>query len=75
MLELSAEMDIAKPETHQIDTSNILFILSGAFEGLPKIINSRMAKGVSYPTRSFHPSGPHTPVTVHWLHSQPETGH
>ncbi|VDB90168.1 unnamed protein product [Peniophora sp. CBMAI 1063] len=34
-----------KPETHQIDTSNILFILSGAFEGLPKIINSRMAKG------------------------------
>ena len=42
-----AKLRIAKPETHQIDTSNILFILSGAFEGLPKIINSRMAKGVS----------------------------
>lgn len=30
----------------QIDTSNILFICSGAFDGLPKVIESRMGKNV-----------------------------
>lgn len=36
-----------KGETYSVDTSNILFILSGAFVGLDKIIQDRMAKGVS----------------------------
>jgi ATP-dependent Clp protease ATP-binding subunit ClpX len=36
-----------KGETYAVDTSNILFILSGAFVGLEKTIQDRMAKGVS----------------------------
>lgn len=36
-----------KGETYSVDTSNILFILSGAFIGLDKIIGDRMSKGVS----------------------------
>jgi ATP-dependent Clp protease ATP-binding subunit ClpX len=36
-----------KGETYAVDTSNILFILSGAFIGLDKTIQDRMAKGVS----------------------------
>lgn len=35
-----------KGETYAVDTSNILFILSGAFVGLDKAIQDRMAKGV-----------------------------
>jgi ATP-dependent Clp protease ATP-binding subunit ClpX len=38
---------LPKGETYSVDTSNILFILSGAFVGLDKIISSRIAKGVS----------------------------
>ncbi|CAO3670136.1 unnamed protein product [Rhizopus stolonifer] len=34
-----------KGETYTVDTSNILFILSGAFIGLDKIVGDRMAKG------------------------------
>lgn len=34
------------PESYAVDTSNILFILSGAFVGLENIIRKRMAKGV-----------------------------
>lgn len=37
----------AKPDVYHIDTSNVLFILSGAFVGLDKIIKQRVAKGVS----------------------------
>lgn len=37
----------SKGETYSVDTSNILFILSGAFVGLEKTIQNRMAKGVS----------------------------
>ncbi|KAL1946747.1 hypothetical protein VTO73DRAFT_14851 [Trametes versicolor] len=33
------------PESYAVDTSNILFILSGAFVGLEDIIKKRMAKG------------------------------
>jgi len=33
----------------QIDTSNVLFILSGAFVGLDSVIKRRVAKGVSPP--------------------------
>lgn len=35
-----------KGETYAVDTSNILFILSGAFVGLDKTIQDRMNKGV-----------------------------
>jgi ATP-dependent Clp protease ATP-binding subunit ClpX len=36
-----------KGETYAVDTSNILFILSGAFVGLERTIQDRMAKGVT----------------------------
>lgn len=36
-----------KGETYSVDTSNILFILSGAFIGLDKIVGDRLSKGVS----------------------------
>ncbi|KAG1146323.1 hypothetical protein G6F37_004890 [Rhizopus arrhizus] len=35
----------SKGDTYTVDTSNILFILSGAFVGLEKIVGDRMAKG------------------------------
>jgi len=34
-----------KPDTYHIDTSNVLFILSGAFVGLDSIVKRRVAKG------------------------------
>jgi len=34
-----------KPDTYHIDTSNVLFILSGAFVGLDTVIKQRVAKG------------------------------
>lgn len=36
----------AKTDVYHIDTSNVLFILSGAFVGLDKIIKQRISKGV-----------------------------
>ena len=36
----------SKPEVYAVDTSNILFILSGAFIGLDKTVMDRIAKGV-----------------------------
>lgn len=36
----------AKSETYQVDTTDILFILSGAFVGLDKVVQQRMSKGV-----------------------------
>ncbi|KAI5894209.1 ClpX, ATPase regulatory subunit [Schizophyllum commune H4-8] len=38
-------LSAAKNDIFQIDTSNILFIMSGAFEGLDKVIEKRIAKG------------------------------
>lgn len=38
---------LASHDLYQIDTSNILFIFSGAFVGLENVIRQRMAKGVS----------------------------
>lgn len=35
----------AKGEVYAVDTSNILFILSGAFTGLEKIVMDRVSKG------------------------------
>ncbi len=40
----------AKTDTYHVDTSNVLFILSGAFVGLDQIIKQRVAKGVSCPS-------------------------
>ncbi|KAF8974643.1 P-loop containing nucleoside triphosphate hydrolase protein [Flammula alnicola] len=34
-----------KPDVYHIDTTNVLFILSGAFVGLDKVIKQRVAKG------------------------------
>ncbi|KAI6105504.1 P-loop containing nucleoside triphosphate hydrolase protein [Pisolithus sp. B1] len=34
-----------RPETYSIDTSNVLFIFSGAFVGLDAVVKRRMAKG------------------------------
>lgn len=43
----------ARPDVYHIDTSNVLFILSGAFVGLDKVIKQRVAKGVcSLPFRN-----------------------
>lgn len=36
----------ARSETYHIDTTNVLFILSGAFVGLENIIKQRVSKGV-----------------------------
>ncbi|KAI0265114.1 P-loop containing nucleoside triphosphate hydrolase protein [Gloeopeniophorella convolvens] len=41
----SANLGPPKPEMYQIDTSNVLFILSGAFVGLDNLIKRRVAKG------------------------------
>ena len=38
----------SKGETYSVDTSNILFILSGAFIGLEKIVTDRLSRGVSF---------------------------
>ncbi|TFK74424.1 ClpX, ATPase regulatory subunit [Pluteus cervinus] len=35
----------SKPDVYHIDTSNVLFILSGAFVGLDTVIKQRVAKG------------------------------
>lgn len=37
---------IARPDSYNIDTSNVLFILSGAFVGLDTVVKRRVAKGV-----------------------------
>jgi len=39
-------VQIAKSEMYQVDTTDILFILSGAFVGLDKVVQQRLAKGV-----------------------------
>ncbi|KAH7887973.1 P-loop containing nucleoside triphosphate hydrolase protein [Phlebopus sp. FC_14] len=35
----------SRPDTYNIDTSNVLFILSGAFVGLDTVVKRRVAKG------------------------------
>ena len=37
-----------KGDTYLVDTSNILFVLSGAFVGLESIVNHRIGRGVSF---------------------------
>jgi len=45
-----------KHDTYQIDTTNILFILSGAFVGLENIVKERVIKGSIGFTASLSPS-------------------
>jgi ATP-dependent protease Clp ATPase subunit len=39
-------MAAGKTETFVVDTSNILFVLSGAFVGLESIVQRRLGRGV-----------------------------
>ena len=55
---------IATPESYQIDTTNVLFILSGAFVGLDTVVKRRIAKGVSGLKPSNHISN--DPVNWVW---------
>ncbi|CDO76266.1 hypothetical protein BN946_scf184470.g24 [Trametes cinnabarina] len=48
------------PDSYAVDTSNILFILSGAFVGLEDIIKKRMAKGSIGFTANLSTSTPET---------------
>ncbi|KAF8665618.1 hypothetical protein AX16_000074 [Volvariella volvacea WC 439] len=41
----ASHLATAKPDVYHIDTTNVLFILSGAFVGLDTIIKQRVAKG------------------------------
>ncbi|OCH94058.1 ClpX, ATPase regulatory subunit [Obba rivulosa] len=46
-----------RPESYSIDTSNVLFILSGAFVGLDSIIKRRMDKGsIGFTAPLAHPT-------------------
>lgn len=49
-----------KGETFVIDTTNILFVLSGAFVGLESMVNRRLGKGVSL----YHPPIPARSLTA-----------
>ncbi|KAF8315875.1 P-loop containing nucleoside triphosphate hydrolase protein [Clavulina sp. PMI_390] len=42
---VAVRMGTAKSEVYQVDTTDILFILSGAFVGLDKVVQQRMNKG------------------------------
>lgn len=47
MLQMRLLMCFAeRPDTYHIDTSNVLFVLSGAFVGLDTIVKRRVNKGV-----------------------------
>jgi ATP-dependent protease Clp ATPase subunit len=50
---VSDESVPAKPDTYYIDTSNVLFILSGAFVGLDNVVKQRVATGVCFTFRLF----------------------
>lgn len=53
-----------KGDVYAVDTSNILFILSGAFIGLDKITMDRIAKGVSYPLLLLLSQPDHSTLTA-----------
>ncbi|WVQ64442.1 uncharacterized protein L199_002608 [Kwoniella botswanensis] len=55
-----------KGETFVVDTSNILFVLSGAFVGLDQIVNRRLGKG-SIGFGAPLPKTPSTPVSTSTL--------
>ncbi|KAF8897263.1 P-loop containing nucleoside triphosphate hydrolase protein [Infundibulicybe gibba] len=48
-----------KSDVYQIDTTNVLFILSGAFVGLDNVIKQRVAKGSIGFTANLNPDNEH----------------
>lgn len=66
------DLELEWPESYAVDTSNILFILSGAFVGLEDIIKKRMAKGVwdSSLRECRLDTDQHSLSLVNWLHCQ-----
>ena len=57
-----------KTDTYHIDTSNVLFIFSGAFVGLDQIVKGRVAKGVSVGVECFYFLA--KTILVDWLHRE-----
>ncbi|OBT68061.1 hypothetical protein VE03_01591 [Pseudogymnoascus sp. 23342-1-I1] len=57
-----------KPESYTINTENILFIFTGAFVGLQKIITNRLSKG----SLGFGASVRNTPSSPHQMTMNPE---
>ncbi|KFY49731.1 hypothetical protein V496_09845 [Pseudogymnoascus sp. VKM F-4515 (FW-2607)] len=57
-----------KPESYTINTDNILFIFTGAFGGLQKIIMNRLSKG----SLGFGASVRNTPSSPHQMTMNPE---
>lgn len=55
-------------DTYHIDTSNILFIFSGAFIGLDQIVKRRVAKGVGVGVERFW--APADTILVDWLYRE-----
>lgn len=49
-------IDIASAEAYSVDTSNVLFIFSGAFVGLENIVKQRLVKGVSHTSKIITPT-------------------
>jgi hypothetical protein len=66
-----------RPDTFHIDTSNVLFILSGAFVGLDSVVKRRVSKGVCFSfsiSYLFQLSLIDTLVnTVYWFYCKPRT--
>ncbi|KAG9317257.1 P-loop containing nucleoside triphosphate hydrolase protein [Chiua virens] len=52
-----------RPDTYSIDTSNVLFILSGAFVGLDAVVKRRVAKGSIGFTANLAPKNEETETT------------
>ncbi|KFZ08900.1 hypothetical protein V502_09058, partial [Pseudogymnoascus sp. VKM F-4520 (FW-2644)] len=57
-----------KPESYTINTDNILFIFTGAFVGLQKMIMNRLSKG----SLGFGASVRNTPTSPHQMTMNPE---
>lgn len=60
-----------KTDSYSIDTSNVLFILSGAFVGLDSVIKRRVAKGVRFPPLTLPNVLPTHHRSVYWLYCAP----
>lgn len=56
-----------------MDTSNILFICSGAFVGLENLVNSRIGKGVSMESGQRTQVLADCPFLVDWIRRNPAT--
>jgi len=67
---LNSDSSSEKPDMYQIDTSNVLFILSGAFVGLDVVIKRRVAKGVSQNICRDAFIHPYIPAPVHRIYGR-----